>query len=53
VFRAALAWSGSQEGATAILFDLDLAEIIEFINDAFPFQTLATARRKTIKELFA
>jgi hypothetical protein len=40
----------SQQGATAMLFDLDLAEIIEIIDDVLPFQTLATARRETVKK---
>jgi hypothetical protein len=47
------AWSGSQQRATAILFDLNLAEVIEIIDDVLSFQTLATARPETVKQLFA
>ena len=44
--------SGSQAGTTAILFDVDFAEIGEVVDDALPFEP-AAAGGKAIEELLA
>ncbi len=46
------AGSGAQSGPAAVLFDLDLTEIGEIIDDALPFE-LAAACRQTICQFLA
>jgi hypothetical protein len=46
------AGSGAQAGAAAVLFDVDLAEIGEVVDDALPFERAATSR-ETIHQLLA
>lgn len=46
-------WCGAQKGMTAILFDFDLAEVGEVVDDTLPLDTLDATGGEAVKQLFA
>src|SRR5262245_19368113 len=45
------AWGGPQQRAAAVLLDLDLAELVEIIDDVLPFENAVRVRGEEIEQL--